>query len=335
VKGRVEVHRLACPALAGNALGDPDERTCVVYLPPGYDRGGDRFPLVVLLHAFLGSAEGWLNVSPFAPTVPERLDLLIADEGLPACIGVFPDGWNALGGSQWTNSPATGRYRDAVVQDVLAWVEAAFRTVRRREARAVLGRSSGGHATWELVRHHPEVFGHIASHSGDAYFEYCYLGDFPRVAGALLRAGGVVPWWQPFCVRARQTKMAGDDHAVINALAMAAAYSPKAGEPLGLELPFEPETGELRPRVWARWLAEDPVRFVAADVRPFAALETVFIDCGSRDEFGLRWGARMLARTLAQAGAPVTHEEYDDGHMGTSYRFDRSLRLLLPRLARS
>lgn len=115
---------------------------------------------------------------------------------------------------------------------------------------------------------------------------------------------------------------------------MAAAFSPKAGEPLGLELPFDMDTAALRPAVWQRWLDEDPVRFVAQDVRPFRSLQTLFIDCGTRDEFGLRWGARMLARTLTTAGVAVTHEEYEDGHMGTSYRFDRSLRVLLPRLAR-
>lgn len=335
MKGQVEVHRLACPSLAGNPLGDPVERPCVVYLPPGYAGSSERYPVVLFLHAFLGSALGWLNVSPFAPTVPERLDQLISAEGLPPCIGVFPDGWTALGGGQWANSAAHGRYRDAVVHDVLGWVDASFRTARGREARAVVGRSSGGFGCWQLVRHHPEVFGHLAAHSGDAYFEYCFLPDFPKAAGSLLRAGGVEPWWRSFVVRARETKMGGDDHPVVNALAMAAAFSPRAGEPLGLELPFGLETGAIRASVWERWLAEDPVRFVAQDARPFLSLKTLFIDCGTRDEFGLRWGARMLASMLSKAGAVVTHEEYEDGHMGTSYRFDRSLRLLLPRLARS
>ncbi len=333
VKGQVQLHRLACPALRGNPLGDPVERDCVVYLPPGYASSAQRYPVVVFLHAFLGSAAGWLNVAPFAPSVPERLDQLL-DAGLPPCIAVFPDGWSALGGSQWANSAATGRYRDAVVQDVLGWVDADFRTVPRREARAVVGRSSGGYGSWQLVRHHPDVFGHLAAHSGDAYFEYCFLPDFPKAAGALLKAGGVEAFWRAFVQRARETKMAGDDHAVVNALAMAAAFSPKAGEPLGLELPFELETAAIRPTVWQRWLAEDPVRFVPQDVQAFRSLQTVFIDCGTRDEFGLRWGARMLARSLTAARVAVTHEEYEDGHMGTSYRFDRSLRLLLPRLAR-
>ncbi len=319
--------------MRGNVLGDPIERDCLVYLPPGYAASTERYPLVVFLHAFLGSAAGWLNVAPFSPTVPERLDALV-EAGLPSCIAVFPDGWNALGGSQWANSAATGRYRDAVVHDVLGWVDATFRTVPRPEARAVVGRSSGGYGSWQLVRHHPDVFGHLAAHSGDAYFEYCFLPDFPKAAAALLKAGGVDGWWRAFLQRSRETRMAGEDHPVVNALAMAAAFSPKPGEPLGLELPFELDTGALRPAVWQRWLAEDPVRFVPQRSGPFVSLQSVFIDCGTRDEFGLRWGARMLARAVSAAGGAVTHEEYEDGHMGTSYRFERSLRFLLPRLAR-
>jgi len=73
---------------------------------------------------------------------------------------------------------------------------------------------------------------------------------------------------------------------------------------------------------------------VERDPDPFRALESVFIDCGTRDEFGLNWGARMLARMVTGGRATVVHEEYDDGHMGTTYRYDRSLAFLGPRLAR-
>jgi acetyl esterase/lipase len=126
--------------------------------------------------------------------------------------------------------------------------------------------------------------------------------------------------------------MRGDDHAPLNVLAMAAAYSPRAGAPAGLELPFEPDTARLRPTTWERWLAHDPVRFVPASLPAFRRLSSVFLDCGTRDEFHLRWGARMVAESLRAAGVEVLHEEFEDGHRDLNYRFDRSLSWLLPRL---
>jgi acetyl esterase/lipase len=164
-------------------------------------------------------------------------------------------------------------------------------------------------------------------------FEYCYLPDFPVAAGALLGTDAGA-WFRELLRRGRETRLRGDDHAVVNVLAMAAAYSPEPGAPLGLALPFDPETCALRPAVWERWLAHDPVRFVPASLDAFRRLETLFLDCGTRDEFRLRWGARMVARALAEAGVPVTHEEFDDGHRSIDYRYARSLSVIVPRLRR-
>jgi hypothetical protein len=67
----------------------------------------------------------------------------------------------------------------------------------------------------------------------------------------------------------------------------------------------------------------------------FRRLATVFVDCGTRDEFHLRWGARQVAEALRAGGVGVIHEEFEDGHGGINYRYDRSLRLLGERLERA
>lgn len=334
MNGTLVQHTLDSAALADNPLGDPSRRALMAYLPPGYETGAERYPVLYLLHGFAGSARSWVNFSAFSPSVPERLDALISQGAMPAVIAIFVDGWTALGGCQWDNSGALGRYRDYVVQDVVPFVDRTFRTVPTREGRAVIGKSSGAYGTLVLGRHHPDVFAHLACHSGDSYFEYCYLGDFPKAAGALLKAGGVAPWFAEFSQRARATKMRGDDFATLNTVAMSAAYSPEPGQPLGLALPFELETGQVREEVWARWLALDPVRFIPADPSPFQTLANVFIDCGTRDEANLRWGTRLVAKALERAGVNVLHEEFEDGHMGINYRLDRSFAYLAPRLSR-
>jgi S-formylglutathione hydrolase FrmB len=331
MKGRLLELEVDSPALAGNPLGDPARRLVLAYVPPGEPAS---LPAVYFLHGFTGSARGWNNVSVFAPTVPERLDALVAAGEIPPVVGVFPDGMTALGGTQWTNAPAVGRYQDWVAADLVAAVDARLGTIARREARAIVGNSSGGYGALCLGRDRPDVFALVGARAPDCCFEYCYLPDLPKAAAALLGAPDAAAWLAGAKRRAADTKLAGSDHAAINVIAMAAHYSPSPGAPLGLELPFELPTGRLRDEVWARWLAHDPVRFVPGAAAAFRSLAAVFLDCGTRDEFNVRWGTRIVAALLRQAGAVVEHQEFDDGHMGTSYRYDASLRFLVPRLAR-
>jgi S-formylglutathione hydrolase FrmB len=332
MKGTLVELELDSAALAGNPLGDPARRTVLAYVPPG---GAAGRPAVYFLHGFTGSARGWLNVSVFAPTVPERLDALVAAGEVPPLVGVFPDGTTALGGTQWTDAPAVGRYQSFVADDVVRAVEARLGTLPRREARAVVGKSSGGYGALCLGRDRPDVFSVVAAHAPDSYFEYCYVPDLPKAAAGLLGAADPAAWLEAAKRRARETKLAGSDHAPLNIVAMAAHYSPREGAPLGLDLPIELPTGRIREDVWARWLAHDPVRFVPAAADAYRRLAGVYLDAGTRDEFNLRWGVRMVAAALRDAGVAVEHQEFEDGHIGTSYRYEASLRWIAARLATS
>jgi len=333
MRGSVEIQLMEAPSLVGNPLKDPDWRQVTVYLPPGYARGQSRYPVVYFLHGFAGQALSWTNSSAFALTVPDRIEALIEADVIPPVIGVFPDGWTALGGSQWINSTATGRYEDYVFKDVVSFVDRSYRTLAHSGARAIVGKSSGGYGALVMGCRHPDVFGHMGVHAADAYFEYCYLPQFPKAASGLLRADGIKDWYDDFLVRVRETRMRGEDFPVIEILAMAAAYSPRMGEPLNLELPFEPQTARIVPEVWERWLEQDPVRFVPKQIEGLKRLHSIYIDCGLKDEYNLQWGARMLCEAFRRAQLVFREEEFEDGHTGTNYRYDESLRYLCPKLA--
>ena len=117
----------------------------------------------------------------------------------------------------------------------------------------------------------------------------------------------------------------GGLYAAVNFIGMAACYSPNGA---GFDLPFDLETGEMRHDVFDRWLEHDPVRLVERHVDDLKSLRLLFIDAGTRDEFALDLGARILAKRLRENGIPHIHEEFDDGHFNISYRQDRSLELI-------
>ena len=122
----------------------------------------------------------------------------------------------------------------------------------------------------------------------------------------------------------------GDLHPAINTLAMAACYSPRGRT---FELPFDLKTGDLRPDVWKRWKAWDPIEMLGRHARALKRLRCVYLDCGTRDQFALHHGARIFAARARRLGVRVLHEEFDDDHMSIPYRYDRSFAVLSKSLA--
>lgn len=332
--GRFESATLESEALRGNPLGDPHVRPILVYLPPGYDEDlARRYPAIYVLQGFTGQLDMLTNRSPFRPNFPELCDALFSGEAAPpAAIVVFVDAWTSLGGSQFVDSTATGRYHTYLCQDVVAWIDANYRTLAIADHRGVSGKSSGGYGAMITAMLRPDVFGGMASHAGDALFEASYLPDFP-VCVRLLRdhyQGSFERFWADFRSRPADTGP-GDDH-LLNLYAMAAAYS--ADEDGTVRMPIDLATGELLPDVWERWLTWDPVRMVPQRAEALRSLRAIYLDAGRRDEFFLDLGAEAVRRAMEHAGvADVRFELFDAGHMSIDYRYPAGLRYLAERLA--
>lgn len=312
--------------LRGNPLGDPHARELLVLAPPDTTR---PLPAIWLFPGFSGSQGGFLANDPWREGLRERASRLLASGAMPPALLVLPDLFTRFGGSQCLDGAATGPYATHVWEELRPALEARF-PVR---AHGVCGHSSGGYAALVHAMRYPAHVRAAACHAGDMLFEYAYLPDFPKAAARLRQDGGVVPFLAAF--DAAPKKLDGRWLTTMNILAMAACYSPDAAEPAGFALPFDPDTCELRPDVWARWLANDPVRLVdePAPREALAGLACLYFDCGNRDEYNLQWGARALVRRLLARQIPHVYEEFDDGHTGTAYRFDRSLPLLARVLA--
>ena len=353
--GRLVVLSHTSRVLKGNALGDPHVRPLPVWLPPQYDAPGfaeRRFPVLFDLVGFTGSGPSHTNWKAFSENVPERAARLIHQKKMEPVIIAFPDCFTALGGNQYINSSAIGRYADYLTGELIPFVDASFRTLAAREHRGCFGKSSGGYGAIVHGMRHPEHWGAVADHSGDAYFDFVYAPDWPATLDELSKFAKPKRKEGAIDVRARQKAVAtgrddgrvaaflealrkkrkatSSDILVVMILCMAASYDPDPKAPNGFRLPFNLETGQRIEARWARWLAHDPIEMAMEKQHQKAlrSLRGIYIDCGWTDQFRIHYGSRILSQRLAELGIAHTYEEFDDNHSDIDYRMDVSLPFL-------
>ena len=330
--GRFDELEIESDVLRGNPLGDPHVRPLWVYVPPGYDAEPDRrFPSIYLIQGMTGQLDMWRNRSAFRPNVPERIDALFAEEDCPPALVVLVDCWTTYGGSQFIDSAGTGRYCEYLCDEVVSFVDSRYRTLAQAGHRGLTGKSSGGYGAMVVPMLRPDVFGGLATHSGDALFEVCYQPEFSEVARTLRDEydGSYDTFWEDF--RSRPPLSKSSDFPLVNEWAMAACYS--ANEDGSIELPFDVATGMLRDDVWQRWLAWDPVRMASRHADALRRMRAIYIDAGKKDEFFLDLGAEAFRRELEKLGiSDVFFELFDAKHGGIEYRYPIALRYLAERL---
>lgn len=335
---RIIIETITSAVLRHNPLGDPATRQTPVYLPPGYEESQNRYPTVYLLVGYTGRGTYLLNDSAFDETIQERLDRLIESGAIRPMIVVMPDCFTRYGGSQYINSSATGRYEDYLTQEIIPTIDRQYRTCAEAGFRAIAGKSSGGYGAVALAMRHPNLFGAVACHSGDMYFEYCYKPDFPAFLNAAGRLGLASPEALAQFLADFSPKMhpkPANFFDILSVAAMAACYSPNPASPGGFDLPLDLTTGELLPHIWQRWLAHDPITLLQEEqhIAALRRLKLLYLDCGNRDEHGLHYGARIFCHRLAKLNIPYVYEEFDGGHRNTQFRYDVSLKLISQALA--
>ena len=309
------------------------------------------------LVGFMGAGPSHTNWKAFGENIPERAARLLHEKRMEPVLIVMPDCFTALGGNQYVNSSAIGDYADYLTREIVPFVDAQFRTLPSRDHRGCFGKSSGGYGAIVHGMRYPKVWGAVADHSGDSYFDFVYRTDWPNTLNALAKhakpkreAGSI-----DVVARSKATaeglddgriaafldalwkkkKLAGPDGHVVMNLCMAATYDPDPMAPNGFRVPFDLETGELIPARWKRWLANDPIHMVSRHAAALRSLRGIWIDCGWADQYHIHYGTRILSKRLAEAGIDHVYEEFDDTHSDIDYRMDASLPFLAKCLSAS
>jgi enterochelin esterase family protein len=320
---RIVADEFESKVLTGNPLGDPATRAIWIYLPSGYDDSTERYPAVYLLAGYTRTGRTFLDHHPWEEDVQQRMDRLIETGQCRPMVLVMPDGFTRYGGAQYVDSDATGRYQQYLLE-IVRRVDGHFRTRTSRAFRAISGKSSGGFGALTAAMDHPEVFGLVADHSGDKGFDKVYGEDLRRLPDVLAGIDVGAALADPFAFRPKGELF----RQLMAVAAYAAAYSPNPANPLGFDWPVDPYTGELRPRVWRRWQAHDPIRRITDRAESLRSLRLLYMDCGNHDEYSIHLGCRVMARELTRLGIRHRYEEFDGGHSDTNHRYDISFAAL-------
>ena len=142
---------------AANKIGVSAVRKLVVYLPAGYDSSSMRYPVIY----YLPNPMGNYRVDFDQHHAQELFDRAIATGVTARFILVMPDMTSPLGSSWYLNSAVTGNWEDFMVQELVPYVDANFRTLATRDSRGIAGDFMGGYGAIRFGMTHPEVFGSV------------------------------------------------------------------------------------------------------------------------------------------------------------------------------
>lgn len=129
-----------------------------IYLPPGYDSAPmARYPVLYMLHGLGGTDSEWSSDGMF-----DTAERMIRSGEIPPLIIVLPEGEQAYWVDHADGGPKWGTY---VAHDLVAEIDARYRTLADRRHRAIGGMSMGGHGALQLAMNNPDVFAVVGAHS--------------------------------------------------------------------------------------------------------------------------------------------------------------------------
>jgi enterochelin esterase-like enzyme len=305
-------------ALDGNLEGDAVDRDVIVFLPPSYAKEKSRYyPVVYALHGFFIGASQWAGEIH----VPQTVEGAFA-QGAKEVIVVLPDSKTIYNGSMYSSSVTTGDFENYIAHDVVAYIDAHYRTIPERTSRGLVGHSMGGYGASRIGMKHADVFGALYIMSP------CCLS--PMVGGGPGPADRMKEAALANEKKIAELKSPSEAAAAlpgfgIGQLARAAAWAPNPKNP-PLYLDLSTKDGVPVPEVEAKLIANSPLVFVHQYIGDLKRYRAISMDVGDQD--GLRFDATKLHNILDSYGIANSFEIYPGTH--TSAVADRFQNHVMP-----
>ena len=148
---------ISTTSVAANAVNGPHRVR--VTLPANYfQQATDRFPVLYLLHGGAGgNSAQWTTGGGDAENITRNASL----------ITVMPDGGKVGWYTNWVDqSQGAQNWATFHLNQLIAWVDANFRTIAAKSGRAIAGLSMGGFGAIRYAQDRPDLFAYAASFSG-------------------------------------------------------------------------------------------------------------------------------------------------------------------------
>lgn len=299
-KGRVERVSVHGRSLESNLEGDSADRMVSVYLPAAYAREPRRrFAVLYLLHGFTDSDDRWFGLKgPHFVNLPESANRVMA-QGVAPYIIVMPNAYTRYLGSMYSSSATIGDWESFVAQDLVAYIDAHYRTLATRESRGIAGHSMGGYGALRIALRHPDVYSSVY-----ALNPCCLAVDGAPGADAAAKAAAVHT----------PEDLERADFQTKAILALSAAWAPNpARPPTYFDLPVV--DGKPVPGVLEKWAANSPLSMVDQYVPNLRRLQAIGFDAGDHDLPNIQNTVETLDRMLSAYGIAHGFEVYPGDHV--------------------
>ena len=321
--GTLVTELLSSTILRDNLIDLDTNRPVKIYLPPGYEVSGKRYPVVYYLHNTFWNPEKMFEDGNLVRLLERGFTNGVVGE----FIFVAADYSTSTTGSIYENSPVSGRWLDFTVEELIPFIDNRFRTLRHRDSRALVGDFFGGRGALKFAMVHAELFSVVyALH--------------PVATGT-----GPIPWpyvqidWEKMHQAKSASDLGGDGRTYLF-LTICQGFLPNPKRPpLYCDFFKELENGkpvlhvENTRKIKAEFLLEETLDECAANLR---TMRGIAFDWGRFDATqGHVYSNRQFSRKLEDLGIKHEAEEYSGNPWDKTWtEYGRFYARVLPFLTR-
>lgn len=287
-----------------NDFGESPTRAVSVYLPPGYEEGSQRYPVVYYLH-------GFLNNHRLTPEMIEVLDFAIATRRIRPFILVVSDQRTTYDGSFYSNSGIFGNWEDFTAFDLVKYMDENYRTIADKDSRGITGHSMGGYGALKIAMHHPDIFNSVYALSPGAL---TIVREYGPNSNTYRELAGI-----------ETTEALANTYFAKVIVAFAKSWSPNPDNPpFYCDIPFEFEGDQLvaQPEVLEKWYANLPLHMIDDNLENLRKLKAIKLDWGRNAGERFTIQCDMFSQRLENVGIEHFAEEYIGTHVSGIFTKD-------------